>query len=290
MSAKPRKEPRTYHPQFNTPDADVTLVSSEETGYRVPHFTLRNTCGYFRNLLSGHSSSLVHEDRTLLFIDVAENDRVLTKVLSLICGLHTEYWESIDEIDDAIILAQKWDAPGPLSIMRGAITAPLFLADPLRLYAIATRMGWGEEAMLASTETLTLNLYDEENRPNLERISSSRLMKLFRLHRERRDRFKALLDSDGLFEAGNAERYLCPGCGEGMSNYTWRELKSKMFMEMDRRPLGDTLCSLEMEDWPEAVACWEAKCQKSDCGRLNYNKLSTLRDIKNCLDKLPSHV
>ncbi|KDR71885.1 hypothetical protein GALMADRAFT_213710 [Galerina marginata CBS 339.88] len=292
MTAKASKQPpHVYHPQFNSPDADIILVSSEETGYRVPHFTLRNTCGYFRGLLAGHNSSLVHPeaDRQEV-IDVDEKDKVLTKVLSMICGLHTENWESIDEADDALLLAQKWDAPGPLSIIRGAITAPIFLAEPLRLYAIATRLGWDEEAKLASTHTLTLDLYEEVNGPALERISTGRLMTVFRLHRERRDLFKSLIDSDDLFEAGNSGRYVCPGCGEQMSNHTWRELKARMFMEMDRRPLGDTLCSLEMEEWAEATACWEAKCQKADCGRLNYNKLSTLRDIKSCLDRLPSHV
>ncbi|KAH9475543.1 hypothetical protein JR316_0012658 [Psilocybe cubensis] len=294
MSTKPRREPRAYHPQFNSPDADVILVSSEDTGYRVPHFTLRNTCGFFRGLLSTHNSSLVQPelgDRSFgPIFDVDEKNKVLTKVLSMICGLHSDNWESIDEADDAILLAQKWDAPGPLSIIRSSITAPMFLADPLRLYAITTRQGWLEETMLASTQTLSLNLYDEEHRPTLEKMSASRLMALFRLHRDRRDRFKTFIDSDAIFDAGNAEKYLCPGCGEEMNNHTWRELKTRMFMEMDRRPLGDTLCGLEMEDWPEFIACWEAKCQKADCGRLCYDKLSTLRDIKNCIERLPSHV
>jgi hypothetical protein len=64
----------------------------------------------------------------------------------------------------------------------------------------------------------------------------------------------------------------------------------KMFMEMDKRPLGDTLCSLEMEEWPEAVLCWAARCQKPGCGELNYNKLTTLRRIKESIDRLPLHV
>ncbi|KAF8901333.1 hypothetical protein CPB84DRAFT_1777587 [Gymnopilus junonius] len=271
------KEPQTFHPQFNSPDADIIIISEEGTGYRIPHFTLRNTSGYFT-------------EKGIRIIDVQEKDKVLSKVLSMICGLHTDTWESIDEVDEAILLAQKWDATGPLSMIRAAITAPVFLADPLRLYAVTSRLGWDEEAQLASTHTLTLNLYDNCNRTQLETISSIRLMTLFRLHRDRRDKFKALIDSNGLFAAGNSARYLCPGCGEQLSNHTWRDLKSRMFVEMDRRPLGDTLCSLEMEEWPEAIACWEAKCQKSDCGRKNYNKLNTLRDIKKCLDQLPSHI
>jgi hypothetical protein len=162
----------------------------------------------------------------------------------------------------------------------------MFLSEPLRLYAIATKFGWDEEARIAATQTLSLDLYDEENRSTLERIPSRLLMTLFRLHRSRRDAFKRLLDGDGgLFEAGNSAKCLCPGCGELTDNHTWRELKARMFMEMDKRPLGNTLCGLEMEEWPEAIACWEAKCKH--CGRLNYDKLETLRDIKRCIDTLP---
>ncbi|KAF9475574.1 hypothetical protein BDN70DRAFT_813919 [Pholiota conissans] len=280
----PEKEPRACHPQFGLQEADIILISSNDTAYRVPHFTLRNTSGFFRNHLSGYSAGVdTHPP-----IEIAESDKVLSKVLCMICGLHTDNWESIDEVDDALALAQKWDAPGPLSTIRGAITAPMFLADPLRLYAIAAKLGWDEETRIAAAQTLSLNLYDEEHRSNLERIPSRSLMALFRLHRKRRDEFKRLVDGDSLnlFEAGNGPKSFCIGCaGEEVDNHTWRELKARMFMEMDRRPLGDTLCGLEMEEWPESIACWEAKCGK--CGRLNYNKLITLRDIRQCISKLP---
>ncbi|KAF8152384.1 hypothetical protein B0H34DRAFT_643531, partial [Crassisporium funariophilum] len=279
-----------YHSQFSSSDADTILVSSEDTMYRIPSFTLRNTCGLFRTL-AAPAQQLVQSDKdTSVPIEVAEKDKVLAKVLSMICGLHTENWESIGEVEDALSLVQKWDAPGPLSIIRGAITAPVFLAEPLRLYALATRFGWEEEAQLASTHTLAMNLYGDEHRASLERVSSHHLLVLLRFHRRRRDEFKNMVDGEGMFEAGNATRYLCVGCTKEVSNHTWREFKSRMFCEMDRRPLGDTLVGLEMEEWAEATACWSAKCRKTDCGRVQYNKLDTLRDIKKCIDRLPLHI
>lgn len=293
LSAKaPERDPRSYHPQFNNPEADITLISAEDTAFRVPYFTLRNTCGFFRSHLAGYtpppygqfdSSTARHPP-----IEVVERDAILVKVLCMICGLHTDAWESIGDVDDALGLAQRWDAPGPLSIIRGGAMTPMFLAAPLRLYAIATRHGWEDEARVASTHTLGLNLYDEEYREDLERIPTRHLLPLLRLHRVRRDGFKRLIDSDVYFQAGNAVKYLCPGCGEEAKNYMWREMKMRMYMEIDRRPLGDALYGLDMEEWPEAVACWEAKCQH--CERLTYNKLDTLRDIKDCIDKLPTHV
>ena len=80
-------------------------------------------------------------------VKVFAKDKPLTKVLCMLCGLPFGTWESLA---DAIDLARNWRAPWPLSFIRFAITAPLFLEQPLRLYAIAARLGWDEEAKLAS--------------------------------------------------------------------------------------------------------------------------------------------
>ncbi|KAF8808802.1 hypothetical protein BYT27DRAFT_7188275 [Phlegmacium glaucopus] len=276
------EDPRRYHPQFNSLDADIVLVSADNTSYRVPSFTLRNAC----NLVHEPQTSSTHDQ----VIVVDEKDTVLSKVLCFICGLPTDQWDSIDQAEDALEFAQRWDALGPISVIRSSITAPLFLADPLRLYAIATRFGWDEEAQLASTHTLSLNLYDSEHRPKLERLTSNHLMALLRLHRFRRNEFKRLLDNDPVFDSGNTVGVRCTGsnCEEEVNNYAWRELKVMMFMEMDRRPRGDTLTGLEMEAWPEAISCWGAKCP--GCKEMNYDKLATLRNIKECIDRLPVHI
>lgn len=57
---------------------------------------------------------------------------------------------------------------------------------------------------------------------------------------------------------------------------------------MDRRLRGDTLVG-EMEERPEAIACWDAaKC--AYCRNTIYDKRAYLCEIKNCLDILPLHV
>lgn len=65
-----------------------------------------------------------------------------------------------------------------------------------------------------------------------------------------------------------------------------------MFAEIDKRPLGDTLGVTvgQSADWPEAKACWEAKCTKAGCEGLNYDRVATLRQIRNCIDVLPSTI
>lgn len=303
----------TYHPRFNSPEADIVLTSSEDTAYRVHSFTLRNTCGYFRSILpqnlAGASSSSTFGagaagDRrgaeinsglpfdshtgTIGPIEMPEKDMPLCHILSLLSGLPYTPLTSIDDVDEALCLAKRLDAPGPVSIIRSSLITPVFLSEqPLRLYAIATKFGWVEEAQIASTETLALDLYYEGYKEDLERISPRALMRLLRLHRKRREDLKTFLDSTEQFELGNQTKCLCPGCETEMDNHTWRELKWRMLLEMDKRSLGDSLYSLDMEEWPEAIACWSATCSKSDCARVYYDKIHTLKKVKCCIDDLP---
>ncbi|GLB43080.1 hypothetical protein LshimejAT787_1205290 [Lyophyllum shimeji] len=282
---------RKTHPVFNSSQGNVVLRSVEGTLYHIPSFVLRNTSELFRGILPPPQShaELSETQVTDTFV-IDEKDVIVERILRLISGLEGPRWESFEELDAVLSLAEKWMARGPISVIRSAITAPQFLAEPLRLYAIATRLGWVEEAKLAATKTLTLDLYEERHAEQLERLATKDLMSLLSFHRRRRDLFKAFIDGEEAFTAGNASNHFCWGCGEKVNNHTWRELKARMFYEMDQRPLGDTLLDLDMEEWPESIACWNAKCPKPGCGKLYYNKAATLRDIKNCLDKLPDTI
>lgn len=82
----------------------------------------------------------------------------------------------------------------------------------------------------------------------------------------------------------------CIQCNTLIEYHTWRELKYKIVLEMDKRPAGDTIINTGLINWPEAKACWKAKCTKKDCGRLLYDKEETLRVIKQCIEELPSTV
>jgi len=102
--------------------------------------------------------------------------------------------------------------------------------------------------------------------------------------------FRELLDSPERFPAGNSPSYHCNRCGvTELDNYAWKAFKNAMFLEMEKRPLGDTLAveTRITADSPEALACWEAKCTNDDCGGLNYDRVTTLRQIRVCIALLP---
>ncbi|KAF8803233.1 hypothetical protein BYT27DRAFT_7110308 [Phlegmacium glaucopus] len=300
----------SYHPDFSSSEADVIIRSIEGTLYRVHSYTLRTTSGFFNamfslpqpktfrpNLECGGSESgsqildsTPNPSRNTL--DVYEADITLEPLLRLICGLPIPPWKSLSELERLLSLAEKWDMPGPMTITRSALSSFRFLhEDPLRCYALARRYGWNEEAKLASTHTLGLDILDPIHASTIDQMTSKDLIPLLDLHRKRRDKFRDLINSSNLFGAGNSSGpYYCTRCGvTELDNYTWRDYKNALLLELDRCSLGDTV-GIGMGDtaeWPEAQACWEAKCPKEGCDGLNYDRLATLRQIRVCVELLP---
>lgn len=203
-----------YHPQFSSPEADMTLRSFEGTLYRVSSYTLRTTSGLFQTMfclpqpVKRNRSHCLHSDECAesdeQILDVYEENCVLVRILSLMSGLPTPKWETFEELEKVLITADKWDTPGPISIIRSVLTSPHFLSKhSLRIYALAKHFNWEFEAKLASTHTLSLNLNDPSHSLQLCEMSSKDLLPLLNLHRQRRDRFWELLNSPERFTAGN---------------------------------------------------------------------------------------
>ncbi|KAJ6533805.1 hypothetical protein DFH09DRAFT_932676 [Mycena vulgaris] len=278
----------SYHPAFSAPGADIVLESSARTLYRIDSYTLRTTSGLFKTMLSLPPPK---GGQTNEPIAIYQPDVVVEPLLRLMCGLYTPSWRTYDELESVLFLAESWDAPGPICALRTALRAPKWLATyPLRLYALAMHFGWRADAQLASTHTLALDLFDPTHADTLARLPSAALLPLLALHRARRTGLRMLLDSPDRFLAGNGEPFHCSACAvTPLDNRTWRALKHRILREMDRTPLGAALGVPVggMCDWPEAQACWAAKCGKEGCGAANYDRIATLKQIRACVDSLP---
>lgn len=209
-----------YHPLFSFPDADVTLRSLEGTLYRVHSFTLRATSGFFATMFSlpqpkscaaeyrtdprGQVRAEPTRERYPEALDVYEHDRAIEPLLKLMTGLPVPRWESLDDIERVLTIAEKWDTPGPISSVRYVFSAKHILErDPLRCYLLARHFGWDAESRLASTYTLALDLHSRVHAPTLDQLASVDLIRLLNLHRRRRDMFRDFLNSPERFAAGN---------------------------------------------------------------------------------------
>ncbi|KAK0226164.1 hypothetical protein IW262DRAFT_1360072 [Armillaria fumosa] len=273
------------HPLFT--EGDTTLAAKGgSTFFRVYSHTLKMTSGFFRSMFSLPQDPLSSsKPKGVFYLD--EDEHTLECLLKMMCGLSLPPVDTYDQLDSLLDAVEKYDTPGPLSIVRLLVMTPALTVQPFRLYGIACRFGWEAEAKHASTQTLQYNLYDPEIRPLLQRLSTDSLLDLMELHRARREGLRQRLN-DPPFVAGSTAT--CVSCHNLIDYHTWRELKYKIILEMDRRPLGDTVIETGLLEWPEAVACWTAKCPESACHRSLYDKVETLRVIRDCVDKLPKTI
>ncbi|KAK0462129.1 hypothetical protein IW261DRAFT_199849 [Armillaria novae-zelandiae] len=259
-----------YHPAFNAPDADAILSSLDNTLYRLPSPVLRRTTTFF-------ASPSFTFDPPSKPIPIHEHDVVLERLLGILSGLAIPPRRTFDELEGVLGLAETWGAKGTVDVLRASITAPVFLREPLRVYAIATRFGWEEEAELASKHALDLSLHEEQHQEALRPIQTCVLVRLFKFHRKRRDAFRAGM-------AGESMERRCAAVG----GEAWAVLMWRMFWEMNPRPSGEGLCSLEVEEWEEMERCLGERC--AGCGKAVYERLEVLERVRKCLDALPDMV
>ncbi|KAF8972900.1 hypothetical protein BDZ97DRAFT_1900776 [Flammula alnicola] len=273
-----------FHPDFSSLDANVVLAAKDaKVYYRVHSHTLKTTSGFFRTMYSLPQSATTQSD--IIYLD--EDAEILEPLLRMICGLPFAEITSHDLVESLLYAAEKYDMPGPMSLIRMYILTPSSLNDPIRLYAVACRYDWEQESKTLSTRTLSLNLHDPVYRPSLRTLPTDAVLDLFSLHRSRREGFRQCLDGPP-FVSGEPSR--CIQCETAISYTTWKELKYKMVMEMDARPLGDTILEQGLCVWPEAVACWRAACSNESCKRLLYDRSETIRVIRECIEGLPKTV
>jgi len=274
-----------FHPSFCSPDGDIVLAAKGgNLFFRLHSFILKTTSSWFRTMLSlpqGQSPST-----EVIFMD--EDEDTLELVLRMISGLPLLPVADYDAIDKILFAAEKYDMPGPMSIVRLLVMTPPLLDQPFRLYTVACRYGWDEEARFASTQTLTHHLHDPQVRPLLQRLSTDALLKLFELHHTRREALRDRLNKPPFVASENTSN--CGNCHAPIDYHTWRELKYRMIQEVELRPLGDTILDKGLSEWPEAKACWLAKCPNRVCARFLYDQEPTMRIIRECVDELPRSV
>jgi hypothetical protein len=274
-------DPALLHTLFSNPEGDVILGSKDgDVLFRTHSFILKTTSGWFRSMFS-LPQKCPPATPDVIYMD--EDASVLENLLRMVCGLPIVPPTTYDAVDPLLFAAEKYDMPGPMSIIRMLVMTPPLLGQPLRLYAVACRFGWQSEAQYASQSTLSLDLHSELHRASLQMLSTSALLDLFQLHRDRREGLRTRLDDPPFVGGGTA---VCVACGWQIDYHTWRELKYKIILEMDVRPLGDTVVNSGLLEWHEAKACWSAKCPNADCDRVLYDKAETLRVIRECVEGL----
>ncbi|KIP12019.1 hypothetical protein PHLGIDRAFT_46366, partial [Phlebiopsis gigantea 11061_1 CR5-6] len=281
------------HPAFNASDGDILLCSSDNVFFRLHSLILTLTSEWFTTLLSlPHSppsyrqSSFPPPSPTPEIIHMVEDAKVISGLLLIAGGREIPEFDSFEYLEDLLHAAEKYDMPGVLSILRLALVTPKFLdTHPVRVYAIACQWGWVEEAKLASTKTLGIDLLGHDAAKDLHIIESPHLVALLQLHRRRRDVLRAGLDSHTSFYANNNPGR-CSHCQREIAHVEWMHLKHVWLNAVEQHP-ANVVSGVVLQD-PEMHEMLSAVCQH--CHRKLYNAEGTIAKLKQLLEKLPTTI
>lgn len=274
-----------FDPTFVDDDADIVLQSRDGIFYGMHKCILRTSSGFFRTMLSLPSSGSPSAAAAIDSIVLDERSGTLGILLRMISGLEVPKWACLDVLEDVLEAAQKYDMSGPASTIRAIITTPLFLDQPLRLYALAARSDWEEEAKFASRHTLDLSIHDKQHLPMMDHIPSAYLIRLIEFHRERRDQFQHFILQDSRCFGINKA---CTNCGVPYKNGGLGHMAKCMVMSMDMNPLGSELVDGDWKKWIEAMNSCCGTCDSSEAVRTYSESIQS--SVNLALKSLPSTI
>jgi len=283
----------SIHPKFTNDEADTTLLSNDQIAYQIHSVVLKLTSGWFRNMFTLPQTTAPNrpnhpspQPTVTLYLDEPSN--VLTGLLCIISGFELPEISTVDYAEALLYAAEKYDMPGPISLIRKLITQePLISSSPLRAFGLASKWDWKEEAKIASTLMLDIDLCSDAAFKEMQRtpITPLYLVALMRLQRKRRDMIKDGLN--GPTFAAN-QNYNCGSCGASNIHKKWEEFKSKCMEESETRPFGHRLTMEDLLDHRGYMAALLSTCPNAQCSKNIYDFQLSIRRLIEVIEKLPS--
>jgi hypothetical protein len=274
-----------YHTDFDDEDGDITLCSNDNPSirFRTSKFLLKKASKYFKDMFSlkrsPNEDDIVHLDH---------NAQTVEGLLRMISGMEIPCLKSLDIIEPLLHAAEFYQMPGPISITRELIWSSTEF-DPFRLYALACRYEWHELANQASHRTLGFDITSKAVAPYLRKIYDEHLHNLTQLHWTRRKDLRIDLVAHTPFAQITSH---CSACSARKPNGEISMLyEYQVYMEMERRPLGDTICTAEFF---EAISTDGIKCHGcrygTGQGSLKVDVSAVLPLLKRYVDALPKTI
>jgi BTB/POZ domain len=223
-----------YHPDFmdcpSGTDVGVTLVSREKTLFRVNANVLKAASRVFETTLSlPQSEGNASSDPVIDNLD--EGATTIEGLLRMITGREFPPLDTIENVESLLLAANKWEMPGPLSILKMVLLRDTSFAEkhPIRLYWLGCRLKWVALVQLAARFSCNDDVYYHQVLDSvLETMDPGDLLRLVRFHRKRRDAMRNYLVGSSFRE----------GCFSTRANITpnIKALCMVFFEFMDRNP------------------------------------------------------
>ncbi|KAF9463079.1 hypothetical protein BDZ94DRAFT_651473 [Collybia nuda] len=268
---------------FDAKDADVVLVSSEESNpseFRVHRCILTAASPFFNDMFSLPQSPA--EAGKIPRIPVSETRETLNALLRFVYPLQDPTLDSLDDLVPILAAAVKYDFLTVVDALRKNLVSPRFVkAEPIRVYAIASRFYLEEEAQIASQFTLNVNVLDAPLSDDLKFITAYSYHRLLDLHNRRA---RASIEMLKL-----PEDVKCMQCnGSTFLAYAipkwWLQFEKKAKEELSVRPTTDVIFGMEFL----AQTAMASECPR--CAGSILDAWRSLQDLKQRIDELPATI
>ena len=230
---------------FTTDDGDIILRAGQESGsihdFRVHKFILSLASPVFKDMFAFPQPPDQDPDEQpgVPTIDVPDPPQVLDAILRFIYpGVELPTFTDLSIVSALLAAADKYNIATMYPVLRTALRAGL-PHDSFRVYAIACRFGFSEEAreaaMVSTTESILYGNFDEV----VQHISSADLFRFVRFVQERETKGRSIIDHSFMWST----MCLKSSCGH------WEDAKD-FYFHLEKE-VGDAFASkpcLEVKD------------------------------------------
>lgn len=268
-----------YHHRYKHEDGDVTLSTSDGLKFRVHSFLLKTNSSVFRDMLDLARPS---DDSEVI---LTEDSKTLASLLDFVYPSDAPSLPKPATLRDVNVLVEvsdKYNMPRVIASLRSIVLGEeKYRTSPIDLYALACKWKWQDVAEVASTETLKINLNEDECIGKLKQLDAADICRLLQLHAQRKRQIVQCLSPfvyDRAYTAPDLQRHFA-NCfcyetraeigdpdGELEDNTTISSalaahniLKDFILGALERRPLGDHLIpnafSHPMFDFVRDIEC-----------------------------------
>ena len=257
---------------FDAEDADLILRATDGGEFRVHRCILSVASPVFRDMFTfPQPIDIPHQ---LPHVDLAEPTTTLDILLRYIYPIPSPKIEDFATLTNVLVSAEKYGAEGVTSRLRTILASSHFLdLDPLRVYAIACRWSFLEEAKLASTRTVYVDLAKkgEECTEEMKYMSGLDYHRLLVLQQARKDTVQKAVTEQPT-----------PG---GCCSVGYNDIKKLLVEEVSRKKLDVSECLSVLEGSGKVKPCKNGLCP------LGRTKLEVfVKGVMNGLGELPSSI
>jgi len=211
---------------YDFDDADIVLRTPRSKGFRVHRGVLSVASPVFRILVGDvlKPSPEDEEKGALPEIDVEDAPEDMDLLLRLIYPITLPpKFEDFDTLSRAFGILQKYKVEGTQELLKPILVSPPFLtSDPVRVYAMACRFGFKEEAEVAAPRAAATDFTAAIRAEDLRKMDGMDYHRLVVLSKERFKKSKSDVFSLPL---------QCPNCPQAFYNLFRQKLAEKFSMD-----------------------------------------------------------